>query len=544
MIEFASLVLALSAQVTAPPPPPVLASPSPAVSASPSPAVAPLLVAAPASIQLNPAQQQAVAIRNSAGPLSIVADRGLVTSVASPGSFVVTAGQVTGNDVLHVTDPTGARVDIPVRIGLNAGAPPDSATLRVTGSPIDPAWLASQAQALVSRLTLPTLRPGARLTVATPAQLPTAAPAVAIPVAAQVAGAGSDLDVAKTTNVSVSLVDAGPFSPTLLFYDDDPEHVTADGVLYRGTVSTTTPARLYFYHDSGPDPRRVVVLLSTSAQPATVQAIDATAGPNVDVMSVGHAVSRDFLVEKLHNQGIVVDVNPSQPFVLHDLPMSYRQGVSGSVGLNVLSGGPVTVTVVAVSPGVDPSSMLAAPRLPDDGHHRTGAFFIGDFGNDTAAYSSGGPDAKVVYADRSPSPRNVDPQNDGHDYGDYGVMHTITFLLDNPTASAANAYLYERPIGGIARSSFLVNGDLVEVGCVRRSIPYQIAAYTLPPGQRYRLVVQTMTDGGSNYPIEVGVSAIAPQPSAPPIASPDGCFPKAESNFVTPVPIITPTPRF
>ena len=41
--------------------------------------------------------------------------------------------------------------------------------------------------------------------------------------------------------------------------------------------------------------------------------------------------------------------------------------------------------------------------------------------------------------------------------------------------------------------------------------------------------LQTMTDGGSFYPIRLGVTATAPVPSAPPVTAPDGCFPKPQA---------------
>ena len=91
------------------------------------------------------------------------------------------------------------------------------------------------------------------------------------------------------------------------------------------------------------------------------------------------------------------------------------------------------------------------------------------------------------------------------------MAHHIDLNLTNPGDAPATAYLYFRPIAGIARWSFLVNGSLVELGCVRSPVPYQIAALTLPPGQT-RATLDTMTDGGSFYPVEVGVTATPPAP--------------------------------
>jgi len=348
---------------------------------------------------------------------------------------------------------------------------------------------------------------------------------VSVPV--QISGGTTYFDVSGATNVNVTNVPIDPLAPRVLFYDDDPERVTGTGVIYRGSVSLGSAARLYYYHDGGPDPSQLAVVLSANSQdPTSVQVIDSSAGPNLDVMSVGHAVSKNFLQMDPHNEGVVLDLVEGSPYVLRSVALSTKAGAAGAIGLQVLSGGPVTVTVVAAPPATDPLAMLAAPDLPDDGHHRTGAFLITNFGTESLQYVAGGPDVKTVYADRDTSPPNAVPGAPGHDYGDYGVVHTFLISLVNPTDAAVTAYLYERPIGGIVRSSFIVDGNLNEVGCVRLPVPYQVSAFVLAPGGKYQATVTTMTDGGSNYPLEIGITATPPQPAAPPISSQDGCFPK------------------
>ncbi len=550
-----ALAALLVAQATPPPTPPPLAAPSatpsptPAASAlpgQPSPAASPTpsgprLTLSATQLNLNPAQQSVVLVSGASPPLTATTERKLVTVTADPNAANVTiaATQATGTDVVHLVDANGATAEIAVRVAFNAGTIVPQTTLRVTGDPATPDWLARQVAGLVARLTQ--AMPGAQASIGTapvaPSPLPPGAQTqFSIPISIT-SPDGQYFDVSGTTNVTVENVAADPFAPALLFYDDDPEHVHADGVLFRGTVAAGQPARLYYYHDDVADPRRILVMLTTDApQPASVQVIDATAGPNMDVLTVGNAVTREFLLRKAYREGVIVDVAQDVPLALHDVPVTARQLVAGSVDFRVLSGGPVLVTVLAVSPGVDPRTLLAGPVLPGDGHHRTGVFSIAGFGDESLAYDAGGADAKVVIGDREPTAPNVDPNADGHDYGDYGVLQSIVATLTNPLETPANAYLYFRPIAGVARATFLVDGALVQLGCVREPVPYQIAAFSLAPHQTYRANVQTMTDGGSFYPVEIGVTATAPQPSAPPITAPDGCFPK-------PVPAASPSPE-
>jgi hypothetical protein len=488
-------------------------------------------------LSLNPAQQQVITIGGAAAPVQATLDQRLVSvSVSADGTSVtVTATQATGEDVLHLVDANGARADLPIRVAFNAGTIVPQTSLTVTGNPAQPAWLAARVQTAVARLTQ--TMPGAQKSIgpvgepAAPLQ-PGESTQFTVPV--QIAGNGEYFDQSGTTTVSVQNLAVGSFAPGVLFYDDDPEHVGQDGVLFRGTVSATTPTRLFFYHDAVADPgnaRKLVVTVSSDSQdPTSVQLVDAVAGPNMDVMYVGQTLTKNFLATKSLGEGVVVTLSQDEPYVMSDLSMNARELVSGSVDLRVLSGGPVVVTVLAVSPGVDVRSLLAGPVLPGDGHHRTGVFTIAGFGTDALSYSAGGPDATVVLGDTEPTPPSVDAAASGHDYGDYGVLHTIDLAMSNSGSAPSTAYLYLKPLGGPARGSFLIGGNLFDVGCVRVPAPYEVTSFDLAAGATSRVVVQTMTDGGSFYPVQIGLTATPPQPSAPPIGAPDGCFPKPPSS--------------
>lgn len=538
-----SIVLALVLQVTPPPPPPVLVTPQPSpsavpsASALPSPTPAPPFSVTPAAVNLHPAQSQTLTILSGTGPYTVSVDAPIVTATIdqTARTITVTAAQQTGRATLTVNDSTGAAEQIPIRVALDAGTVPPSLSIRVTGTQIDQRWLTSLVQKTVLRSAQ--LQPGATVNALLFTLPPTLGPgaSAAIPVPVHISGGDQYFDVDATLTVEIQNLAADPFSPPLLMYDDDPEKLSAAGVLFRGQVNADAPARLYYYHQNSTDQRELAVVLSSGA-PSSVQLIDASAGPNIDVMSVGHAVSRDFLVEKPLNEGIVVDVGPQTPYVAEQFSMNRLDGVAGSIGIRVLSGAPVTVTVVAVSPGgltaAQLPAVLSLAQLPDDGHHRTGIFSLENYANDTVAYTAPGPDASIQYGAHTP-PAAADPSQSlptGHDYGEYGVLRTLNFEVDNPLDQPQTLYLYERPMGGVVRSSFIVNGSLVQVGCARVSERYQIGPpITVAPHAKLQLPVQTMTDGGSNYPLEVGLTTAAPQPAVPPMNDPDGCFPKAQA---------------
>lgn len=499
------------------------------------------LIAQPATVLIARGGTQTVTISGANGTITAVVQNNSVAATVDQQqetiALVAPPNAAYGDDVLHVTDAAGDAVDVPVRIAPPAATIAPTATLTVTGTPAQPDFLAQNIAAVVKAnvQTFPGLQPvlGGIAPVVAPLA-PGASAQYAVPVT--VAGNGAYVDTSGTMTVTVQNQAVAAFAPQLLWYDDDPETVTAVGPLYRGSVSAQAPVRLYYYHDADASPHRVAIVLQADTEdPTQVQIVSSAGGPNSDVMSVGHAASRDFLLNKSLDQGTIVDVPQDGPLVVLDATLSGGQGIAGVADVRVMQGGPVTVTVVSVPLDATTAGIEAAaqqPLLPGDGHHRTGIFTLANYGALAQTCTVGGPDAQVQYGIRGPDPAPGSPPA-GRDAGDYGVLQNVTFTLVNATNAPATVYLYEKPLGGPVRSTFIVDGTTIETSCARLSQAYQVAAagqsgaYLLAPGQTYALNVQTMTDGGSNYPLEIGITATPPAPLPVSISGPDGCFPKS-----------------
>jgi hypothetical protein len=412
-----------------------------------------------------------------------------------------------------------------------AGLIPSGISLDVTGSPAaEAAFLDVQIRAALDRQIRPTLRPGASIRygpIVPWPLLPLASGSrAAVNVTVTIAGDSVSASVMGITTVTLNSVVVAPAAPAVLFLSDDPEYLQSEGLVFRGNVAADKPARLYYYHSDIGLPHDLDVVL-TATVPSRVQLIGSDAGPDLDVMNVGHTVTRDFLRFQHDNEGVVVDVVPGKPFIVRHGLILQGELVAGAVDVHVVSGGAVTVSVVSSSAGSRPEAYLDGPRVPFDGHRRHGTFDLASFGAIAQAYTVGGPAATVQYGGRLSTARNLIASDDGRNFGDYGVIHRITFTLLNPTDDPHLVYLYEKPLGGPVRSSFVVDGQFKELGCVRMPAQYWVATYQLPPHSSGASTTVTMTDGGSYYPLEFGVTETQPQPYTPPVGSQDGCSPKA-----------------
>jgi hypothetical protein len=367
-------------------------------------------------------------------------------------------------------------------------------------------------------------------------------PGDALEARANVSLRGNDqyVDQSGTTNVHVRVGTLPQLDPIVLFYSDDPERLGPldDGVLFRGTIDMTRPARVYAYHVSDSSTRRLYVALQ-SASAARVQVLGAAAGPSDAFPYVGHLSTLRYLLERAPQESFVATLGPGFPYLI---PLGAGNMLPGQLlaaiyDLRVIDGTLVTVSIVAASGGTDPATLLGQSEHPSDGHFRRGEFSLTNvpplalgytvgapepapfavgvryFANGQAAFPNLRPDIVAQAGQRAPLA------------GDYGVLRTVSLQLANPTAVPQNVYLYEQPgaNGGVTTTLWFAGDPApTEVRCVSDpSQRYLVKGFGLAPGQSLNVTGTYMTDGTSWLPLFFGLTA-----TQPPVAPPDGCGPK------------------
>ncbi len=490
-----------------------------------------VLRAIPAAAILASGERLTVSLRGTDGTLSAGALAPIVGIAIDQTAHAVTlTGLTLGTTTVRVTDTAGDLADIPVTVQTSAGQVPGHVGLTVTGDPATPGYLAARITAAAAAAVGSTTSSGSRvqaLAILPGPQVLDSGFLTSFRVPVRIEPGPGALAVTGFTTVDVQNAALPRFVPAVLAFADDPERIVGNGVLSRTLIEAAQPTRLYYYHENKGEPRRFCVVLSANGSVRShVQFIDAAAGPNIDVMTVGHVATRTFLDRQSRAEGLLVAIDGGKPLVERDTVVAAGDGIVGVIDLRVVDGGPVTVTVLALPPGAAPAMYLYGSPLPRDGHNRHGSFALGGFGERIIGFTAGGPAATYSYGTRAATVPAIDPADLGRDYGDYGVVEHVTFDVDNPTDAPATVFLYEKPLGGVVRSSFSVNGNIVEMGCVRVPNRYLVATNTVGARATAAIDVRTMTDGGSNYPLEIGLTSTPPVATVPLIAAADGCFPK------------------
>lgn len=355
-------------------------------------------------------------------------------------------------------------------------------------------------------------------------------------------------DTVGTTSVHVE-DDAYPkLDPQILLYSDDPERLVAaaDGVLYRATVEAGRSARVYAYHVSETPGRKLYLVLRSIGSAERVQMLGYTAGPENAFAYVGHRSTAQYLLERGAGESSIVDLAPGTPALFDLGGRAMRAGdlIASIYDLRTLGGGPLEVSVVAVTGTRDPLELLGGAELAGDGHGRRGEFSLADVPPLAVNFTVGAAEA-APFSIGAPTLANLRPG--GRPLGgDYGVLREISLQLTNPTASDATAYFYEAAAGGNATTSLWFTGDPAptEIACVR--IPanrYSIKAFTLAAGETRSVTGEYMTDGTSYFPLLFGLTATPPSPPPGPYSA-DACTPKSPppSAVPTAAPATTESP--
>lgn len=448
------------------------------------------------------------------GPLTVqVPWDGLDASYDPRTHRLLLSGRTAGSGNVVLTDRQGNTASIAVLVAPPAGTLPTDVDVAVAGTVSAPFVTARIRDALERALVR---QPGTLLDVHGLTIPNTLAPGDKLEAQAGVTieGRGTYVDVAGRTNLHVHDDVVPALAPTTLFYSDDPEYVGAQlaGVLFRGTIDTQTPARLFAYHVADGAPRQLTLALRAAGL-TRVRVLGTISGASPAYAYIGQQSSARYLSEHASGESSIVTVQPNTPYLIPFGTMQPRDLIEAILDLHVIDGGPLEVDLVTnpVGAALPP---LDGEELPGDTHGRRGVFTLAGVAPLTLALTSGVPEPTPISVGDGTLPNQ---RTDGRSLGgDYGVVRPFTLHLANTAAAPLSVYLYELTSGaGGTTTTFWFDGDAAAtlVPCIDDPAqPHLIKAFALTAGETRNVTGTFMTDGSGSYPIHFGLSTTAPLP--------------------------------
>ncbi len=416
----------------------------------------------------------------------------------------------TGATTITATDSFGLSATLAVSVLAYAGKAYPSTSLTITGDPASASYVAEAAAAAAQLVAYP--QPGARVT-ALPEDVrgsielqPDNSVSVTVPLS--MAGLGY-APYHQDVKVLVTNLAQPGIGPKNLLVSDFPETIVENGTLFYSDVTFEQPARLLYYHyaNSVAQSRRVVVKAQNNGiESSLLEMISGIAGPNANILAVGHESTKRFLVNEAASQGQVFEVPAHATVNVVDQLLPAGTLVSGLMQLRVISGSGVRVAVVVQDASEIPVGPISDTLLSSAVKHARGVYSVPDFYYDLS-YSVGS-DPAVLLIGKLPLPNLVQGEVLG---GDYGVKQSASLTLLNPTGSDARVGMWFEPRGGRATGTFLINGELVQLHPVEFGRPALVRGFMVPARGYQRVNIVTMPEGGSSYPVRV---LFASQPPA------------------------------
>ena len=452
---------------------------------------------------------------------------GVAAGYDAPTRTLSLKGVARGSGTVTLVDASGATASTAVLVAPAAGTVAVDVNVELAGD-VSPFFVAAKVRDAIAQRSV--LQPFVDVRIPFLAIPLHALQAYTVPMDVGLDGKGTFVDVRAKSNVHLRLDPPGPSAPPgapqTLLYSDSPEYVTADGVLFRSVtpVTATRPARLYLYHVAMTEARTFALVLRARDAPARVALTGAAAPPSTKYLCAGHRATADYLRERRRRESVVATVAPDHPFVLPlQSDMHVRDLIAAAYDVTVLDGGAVDVEVVSTAHGIDPLSVAGDPEAPADRSRRKGEFALGTIRPITLDLRIGSPneepsiDIGLGSVEGTPEFPNLRP---GPRFfpGDYGIVRPVQLHLVNVTDTPQTAYLYEVALNRALTSTFWFDGDLNPTEVPMVTDPnqrYVVRAFPLAPNEDRTVTGEYMTDGGSNYTAEYGLTADQPQPPPP-----------------------------
>lgn len=430
--------------------------------------------------------------------------------VARPAQPIVTAACDQSAREVKVTGVDSGRTEIILQDGVNALRVPvrsaryaarlvDSVPAAVTGNPASRDAVVHAIRAAV----------GAGMTIEADAwteispqvgDVGAVGPGKMVTVPTQIAAGGPGyLSYHLTQSVPVRNEPMVPVPTKLLMVSNSPERILGHGLWFEGKMADYDAIRLLYHHVNGlKAPADLVVeVWNLGKEAARVQVVAGAAGPSYDESWVGHRAASQFLTNRAANSGWIIPVPAETTAPILSERMLPGSVASGVMELRLLGKGDLSVRLYLEPPVSQrtPRDIASYAPSPLLGHWH----YLQTLREVKAKYEVGRDWTFITIGDQPAA-----GVKDGDQLmGSYGVVYEIDLELSNPTAETARVMIALEPAGGPARGALLVDGHPVETALLRRDAEGVVARYSLAPGQVRKVHIETMPQGGSNYPVRL-----------------------------------------
>lgn len=285
-----------------------------------------------------------------------------------------------------------------------------------------------------------------------------------------------------------------------LVLSNRPEKIFGSGTLFSRSLSQG-PWRVLYHHKNGEgEPWRVleVVLRNPTAQPLKVHWVVGSVGPSPDEIHVGHVATLRYVERALNGSGQWFTIPPGSTRCVDRLGLKPGQTASGLARMEC--NGRVEIEVRTR----EPQELAPRQEVPEVRAARTARGVFDGQIHQNYSHTLG---SRYTYINLGDEPYLVDPETGEASPGNFGTIYRIRLVLLNPTDREKEAWVEFVPGGGPARGVVYVDQTLLDLGMARSKGRIPMARWKLAPQERREVLLETVPQSGSNYPVRFVVQS-------------------------------------
>jgi len=449
------------------------------------------------------------------GPLAqsavvTTADPDVLSVTKTPWGVQIT-GLRPGETTLKVL-ATGYTKKLPVSVRPLAAQIPDMLIAKVTGKPAQPGTIRAAIDRALKESVDRVPESKLKYEIAyIPAIVPGGSAQVNVKLDIRATGT---VPVLETVRVAVQNVGLETRADEELWYSNNPERVKSFGALFAAILEPAKSARLLYHHlnDSGAPMILRTSVINNSEQPATVHLIPGDAAPMGDPVQAGFRAGEQFLRGIAYESGQVITIPPGST-----LPISFRRLKPGQTGSGLCSirhlegSQPLLVRTDAFPlfeielrwlPALTsntPWHEVGTPEIRpwDKGQYALSKeIFPNPLRIESVSYKVGARWSVVRIGQKAIGNAAEGSKLDGN----FGVSYIVNAVIENPLQTSAKVEIVYEASAGYSAGVFLVDRKPVSYDRIKAKEEKRLAVFTLKPGEKREVRIDTLPLSGSSYP--------------------------------------------